>query len=169
MLVSVGFHLFDRGRRPIGHQHDDRPLASPDCFQVGDGPVVAREVEAFLNGTLALLRACEHRTVAPWLVINHTAHADPTELRALADGTASPISLPGVTARDNRARRLVQRWVAEETIRLGPDATHIQHVQHQVLVPLELELIARSTTRRDVLGTVLADAIDALHDHRPRR
>ena len=163
-------HAFSRGRwattgRPA--QHPRTSSAHHPGPARTDGLELADEAEAFMNGTLAKLRAAQKRSLPPWMMINLVAHGDAAELHRLIQGEALPIAISGTPRRYNRAWALAQRSLALQVLGSGRDAEEIRHVQHAVLVPLELRLISQSTAELLTLGRVLADAIDALDQHRP--
>ena len=129
------------------------------------GQQLADETEAFLNGSLTELRAAQLRPIAPWMIVNRLAHGDIADLRGLLDGKTSPISMVAVPRGYNQAWIMGERALALRLLEAGHDAAQIRRVQHDVLVPLELQLISESTTDLFTLGRVVADARDALDQH----
>jgi hypothetical protein len=90
------------------------------------------ECEAFLAGRYAERLLREGRPVPPWAWLNQAAHADAETIRSAAE------SLPddGDIVLWTDARATIATLVTAATA-WGAD---LREVQHEVLVPLELEL-----------------------------
>jgi hypothetical protein len=153
------FHPFSRHRwTTTGGAADEGAQPSTPARQLAD------ETEAFLHGTLAGLLARQLRTLPPWLLVNGPAHATPGELRRLAQGKAAPVVLVGAPPSYRGAWMMAERSVLLHLLATAGDDDELGRVQREVLVPLELGLIERSTTESLTLGGIVAEVIDAL-DH----
>jgi hypothetical protein len=165
---GMRFRLFGHRRRTTTGERAHRQARSyadhPDPTGAA-GLVLANEAEAYVNGELATLRVAQKRSLAPWMLINRPAHCDPIELQQLAHGEPCPMGHRGIRRRD-RAWASAQHWLAIQIVESAGDPDQIRHLQRTVLVPLELRLIARTTSERLALGNVLADTTDALDDYR---
>ena len=164
------FHPFRRRwTTSTGHPAEGRARAVPD--RELDEPAsperqLADETEAFLDGTLAELLAGRLRSLPPWLLINRIAHGDVDELRGLVQGDIAPLTIVGGPVGYNRTWAMAQRALVLHLLGSGRDHDEIRRVQRKVLVPLELQLITRSTTRSLTLGSIVIDAVDALDQRR---
>lgn len=94
------------------------------------------DVAAYLAGRLVEYRSGRGRGVPAWAVLNKVAHADVDELAGLADGAGDGREPGWLSAQ----RSLAADLLAER------DPPDVARIQRQVLVPLELWLIARSET-----------------------
>jgi hypothetical protein len=107
------------------------------------------ETDAFLAGRyLEITRAAggENR-LEPWMWLNALAHGSYERVRELSLG----IMGTGETA----AWRNMRLRVAQELVKRCQDANDLAHVQHAVLVPLELRLQARTDLSADELVYVI--------------
>jgi len=102
----------------------------------GLGTGVGDECEAFLAGRLARYLGAAGQPVPPVGWLNQVAHGTPAELSALARTSSMGTPPPSRWARTvgYLARSLLER--SRETCRT------IEELQRELLVPLELELIA---------------------------
>lgn len=162
------FHRFRRrpgrsGRalRPAEPPADPSPR--PHAGELGRSEL-ADETEAFLDGTLAELRAANDRPLAAWMVLNRICHGDSVDIFGLAADDISRAPLAGVSSAYHHVWNTVQRTIATRLLERALDPEEIRQVQRDVLIPLELRLIARSRDEPVTFAAVTADAIDAL-DH----
>ncbi|HEX6659697.1 MAG TPA: hypothetical protein VF065_16515 [Ilumatobacter sp.] len=123
-----------RGR----HARHDRGQLPGDL----DKTDFADECAAFLAGHWTEQREDRGRPLPPWAWLNPIAHGDLEDVRALA-ATVSPS--PGVER--------LQVAVAKAVLNAVP-ASDLPRIQHDVLVPLELQLMDASATPRRILETV---------------
>jgi hypothetical protein len=155
--TPIGPPAEGRARTAADHQPDEP--ASPERQLAG-------ETEAFLDGTLAELVAGRLRTLPPWMLVNRIAHGDIDELRGLVQGDTAPLTIVGAPAAYNRTWAMAQRSLVLHLLASGRAPDEIRRVQREVLVPLELQLITRSTTASLTLGSIVIEAVDALDQHR---
>ena len=126
--------------------------------------ILAAEVEAFLNGELVEFSTLHGLPVAPWMVLNRLAHADPDALRRLVRDARSRGDGPATYEPPWAvAERSLTMALLGETLRSGHD---VRRVQRQVLVPFELQTIERSRTEPLTVHDVIAGVIDALAEDR---
>jgi hypothetical protein len=102
----------------------------------------ADECTAFLAGHWAEQREDRGGPLPPWAWLNPIAHGELEEVRALA-ATVSPTS--GVERLQATVAKAVLNAVA---------ASDLPRIQHDVLVPLELQLMGAPATPRQVLEIV---------------
>ena len=128
---------------------------SPSRNPTGSPTAIGDECEAYLHGAYVEYLAHRTRTVPPWVRINPLAHASRCELVALAQPSTR---VSGTEAND--AWDDVVAFLAEEILRAARGPEELTELQRTVLVPLELDLARKSTSRtlspRRLLGTVVA-------------
>lgn len=116
------------------------------------GSSLADECAAFLAGEYGRWCRHHHAAVPPWAVVNGVAHGGLDELRSAGRRSG----LPAVRRSE---RRRAAELAAEVLERCGDDPARLRALQHDVLVPLELQLLRQP---HGVAGT--GDAVDrALH------
>lgn len=99
--------------------------------------VLVRECSAFLTGTLAREHAEHRELVRDWEWINLLAHGSPAQLVAIARDRLLP---PPTNPYDERWHGAVA-FLAGELLRVARDgAMTLEDMQHDVLIPLELEM-----------------------------
>jgi hypothetical protein len=94
------------------------------------------DVAAYLAGRLVEYRSGRGRGVPAWAVLNRVAHAEVDELAGLAGGAGEGREPGWLSAQRSLAADLLE----------GRDPQEVAGIQREVLVPLELWLIARSET-----------------------
>jgi hypothetical protein len=159
------FHPFRRGSH-TSSPHDRATTTAAPSPPRSDGEVLADEAEAFVNGTLAELRAPELRSLAPWMILNRLAHADADGLRRLARGQVPPTAFAGTPRGFDQMWTITQRSLAVRVLAAGRDPEAIRRVQHDVLIPLELGLITRSKVEVYSLVGVVNETIATLDRYR---
>ena len=127
---------------------------------------LADEAEAFVHGNLAEIRAANGGSLAAWMVVNRICHGDAVELYDLAAGAVSRTPLAGVSPSYHQIWNTAQRAMATRLLERAHDAEAIRQVQHDVLIPLELRLIALSHDEPLTFARVVADTVDAI-EHAP--
>ena len=121
----------------------------PTLIWGGDG--VAGDTEAFLSGRL-LERA--HQLGEPWEIpgwywLNAVAHGTPERLAQLATEDGGD-ERPGVRLSYPAARRMLARDVL---LAGGGSVAHLEQIQRQLLVPLELDIAGEGrVTPRSLLS-----------------
>lgn len=112
-----------------------RTEADGDRVRWPDGRQLVRECEAFMSGRLAEEMELARQPVPSWAWINMLAHGSPRQLRLMAGG-ALVDQFVEAEAWERGLSFLAREVLAVvEQYRCG-----IEDVQHQVLVPLELEM-----------------------------
>ena len=106
-----------------------------------ESSVVAQECEAFLNGTLAEYWEDKGVVVPVWAWINLLAHGSRAQI-------AHSVSRPGRVRRPGRSWAIARTYMAYEVLDLVDDEFTLADMQATVLVPLELEMAARSEVGR---------------------
>lgn len=154
------FHPFSRRRWTVA----SRPLEEAGQPSTPEHQL-AEETEAFLRGTLAELLARQLRTLPPWLLVNRPAHATVAELRRLVEGKAAPVVIVAAPPGYRGAWMMAERSVVLHLLATVGGDDELRRLQREVLVPLELDLVDRSTTESLTLGAIVAEVIEAL-DHR---
>ena len=129
-----------------------------------DTTLLAAVAEAFLEGDLAELLTGVGRPVAAWTMINRLAHSDVGEVCDLAAGDVSRAPLAGVSSGDHRVWSSAQQALALRLLGITRDPDELRQVRCDVLIPLELRLVALSRGERLTVGRVVADTVAAL-DH----
>lgn len=143
------FPHFRRAGGRAGGRRRGRPALPPPS---GEGVATADDVTAFLAGRLVDHYVVTAHSIPPWAVLNRLAHADRSELARLLTGRV------GVRV----AWAGPERLIAAHLLARAPTPEALGRVQREVLVPLELGLIARWEPERLGLDEVLAAAVDAL-------
>jgi hypothetical protein len=159
------FRLFHRGaaRRSGGTSEPPtppRPCPSTD----DDGWEPADEIEAFVHGSFAEHRAAKNGFLPAWVILNRVAHGNSAEIHATAAGLACTGSR-SPTLNFHQLWRAHQRDLARRLLECAHDAEGIRQIQHDVLIPLELELISRSATEQFTFVQILTAALEALDHH----
>lgn len=96
------------------------------------GQQLVDEIEAFLAGRLAEVLEAADRPVPPWVWLNRIAHGSLAEVRR----TAAEWQRVGADSTWRRART----FLAGEVLDQAPLPVNLRRLQHDVLVPLELQL-----------------------------
>ncbi|HEY8544926.1 MAG TPA: hypothetical protein VIL36_07755 [Acidimicrobiales bacterium] len=125
------------------------------------GRALAEDAEAWLNGELAGRRVATWQLLAPWLLVNRLAHADPEVVRGLARGEEPQSGRPvfaGYPTWATAERRLARQLV----VRHGGCCEEIRAYQRDVLVPLELRLIEEGRRAPLTLDQVAAKVSAAI-------
>lgn len=158
-----GLHWHDTPGRDAG------PEVEPATASMS-GQELAEECEAFLRGNFADLRGSRHQPVEAWAWVNCVAHAEPEELKALAN-RALPWRRHRLRAggfRSRRWRRAVS-YIARDLLSLaGEKPRAIRRLQARALVPLELDLAGRGSRYPVTPEVLLARARAALYKGRLR-
>jgi hypothetical protein len=132
-----------------------------------EGPAVpdlAAECEAFLSGGYTEYLEDRGAPIPAWAWTNLLAHATEQEIRG-------KLSASGPRARAAARWRHACAYVAGEAIDLAEQRGSLSELQATVLMPLELELIARREAASWGPGRWVAAVMAALHEHghtRPR-
>jgi hypothetical protein len=154
-----------RGGRSVRSAEPPAPQTPrPSAGELGRSDL-ADETEAFFQGTLAELRAANRGSLAAWMVLNRICHGDSVELYDAAAGDVARAPMPGVSSAYHHMWNAAQRTVALRVLEAAHDAAEIRQLQHDVLVPLELQLVARSRNEPLTFVQVVDATIEAL-DHR---
>lgn len=115
---------------------------------------VADDCEAYLHGGYAERRRLRGEPVPVWAWVNLLAHGTADELaEAARDGGVGPWS---------QARAFV---AGELVDRAGIDGRSLEEFQSEVLVPLELRVLARPASARWQPDQLVAELLEALPEH----
>lgn len=118
---------------------------------------LAAEVVAFFEGRLVEFYTFKGRLLPAWVALNRLAHADRSELVTLVGGAArGTLRAPWATT---------ERFIAGRVLAQAPTPELLDQLQSQVLVPVELEMLSRSTAEGLDAEQVLAAAVSALDAH----
>ncbi len=109
--------------------------------EAGGAIVVAQECEAFLNGTLAEYWEDKGIVVPVWAWTNLLAHGSLAQI-------AHSVSRPGRIRRCGRTWAIARAYMAYEVLDLVDAEFTLADMQATILVPLELEMAARSEVDR---------------------
>lgn len=164
--------IFHRFRRRTGRSGRflrlAEPLASPSprppAGELGRSEL-GDETEAFLHGRLAAYRIANGGPLAAWMVLNRICHGDPVDIFDLATRVALRNPLVGVSSAYHQVWGTAQCAIATRLLVRALDPDEIRRLQHDVLVPLELQLITRSRDEPLTFAQVTAAAIEALDHH----
>jgi hypothetical protein len=151
-----------RALRPVGP-----PSPSPPRHPAGEPgrSELADETEAFLAGRLAELRSASGDPLAAWMILNRIAHGDSVDMFDMAVGQRRRTLLTGVPSAYHQVWSTTQSTIASRVLERALDTDEIRRLQHDVLVPLELELITRSHDEPLTFAQVTVAALDALDHH----
>jgi hypothetical protein len=151
----------NRARRDVGKMNRwSRDGFSRDEWEEPDNGV-ARAAEQMLAGEAPTMFLQRGRVAPPaWAYLNSLAHASIENLRVLAGAEALP---------DPRGWAATASYLAADMLASERDAEHVYHIQREVLIPLELDMLddrfAPPATPADFAGLVLR----ALEQHRTWR
>ena len=115
--------------------------------------VLANECSAFLNGTLAEYWDDKGLAVPVWAWTNLLAHGD-------EDRIADSVTRPRCARRMARNWSIARSYLALEILGLLDESLSLDELQCEVLIPLELDLSARSDVSRWT-PTQWLEAVDA--------
>jgi hypothetical protein len=129
---------------------------------VGDCGDLVSEAEAFVCGTYAEHQESLGRTVPSWAWVNCLAHGTEAELSELArDGGTWVETDNGSTA----WHRMVSFLAADVLTLARARDQSVSTMQHEVLIPLELDLATHTHSQRLGPAEVVNAALAALHGH----
>jgi hypothetical protein len=114
-------------------------MATPKREQEGDG-VLVTECEAFLDGTLAEYWDERGADVPVWAWTNLLAHGSATLI-------GESVARPTRPRRSARSWRIARSYLAHQMLELTDERHPLPALQVSVLVPLELEMAARTEVR----------------------
>lgn len=155
-----------RGGQPVRPAEPSAPQTPrPSAGELGRSDL-ADETEAFLHGTLAELLAANRGPLAAWMVLNRICHGDSVEIYDAAAGDGVRAPMPGVSSAYHQMWNAAQRTLALRVLEAAHDAAQLRQLQHDVLVPLELQLVARSRNEPLTFVQVVDATLEAL-DHHP--
>jgi hypothetical protein len=123
------------------------------------------ETVAFLEGRFAELRSANGGPLAAWMMLNRIGHGDSVDMFDMAVSQRRRTPLTGVSSAYHHVWSTAQRTVATRVLERALDPDEIRRVQRDVLVPLELDLVARSDDAPVTFAQVTAAALDALDRH----
>jgi hypothetical protein len=165
------FRLFHRGATRSGGTVDqpaEPPVPSepppPSETDDTDRWEPADEIEAFVHGSFAEHRAAKNGFLPAWVILNRVAHGDLAEIHDTAAGLGCT-GPPSPSLNFHQVWKGPQRDLARRLLECAQDPDGIRQIQHDVLIPLELSLIARSATEQLTFVQVLAAALEALDHH----
>jgi hypothetical protein len=142
-------------RRRSGQRRSTRTSTE---LSAGGEPHLADQAEAFVRGELAELLVTVGRPLPSWLALNRLGHASPQVLTRVARGQA------GVGAGTDPGWADDERALAVRLLNGRRDPDDVRRLQREVLVPLELRLIAESRVEPLTVGQVIRRAIEALDE-----
>lgn len=149
----MAFHPFRHHRRnpPADEPVDPLDLAA-----------LSAEAEAYVAGRLADHFAETGRKVPIWSLLNRLAHGTVDEIAELLTTSASR----GWRAHPSAAGWIVQeRALALRLLQAAPTDDALRRIQSVVLVPVELEMIARNLDHPVSPDAVAFEAARALDNH----
>lgn len=118
-------------------------------------PSVAAECEAFLAGGWVRYLEAHGEPVPSWSWLNRVAHAGESELRVIAGAL-------GATRRDADEWRQASAFLAAEILDFAETKSwDVAGLQREVLVPLELSLLADPSSRQLTSGQLVVRALAA--------
>lgn len=158
------FPHFWRSRRAAPPNGPDDGPAAP---RAGRDSGLADEVQAFLTGRRAAHLTAAGRPVPVWAVLNRLAHADRSEVVRLMEGTNVDWMVNPSSGQPPWAP--AERFVAGHLLARARTPDDLGRLQRATLVPLELQLVARTKAERLTADRVLelgAAAVDSFHPGR---
>jgi hypothetical protein len=151
MLAGMAHPFFRRHR---SSRYRPAALGQGGAEPVTVGAALAAESEAFLHGRLADQLVATGRRVPGWVMLNRLAHGTRDELAAL--GVAGNCGWRVHPSLGGPQWLADERALASRLIGIGTSAEALRTLQDEVLIPLELTLIARSRSEslspQDVIG-----------------
>jgi len=114
---------------------------------------LADEVAAFLAGRVVDRYAAQGRLAPTWAALNRLAHGDREELLDVAAGAVRSSTQRWATT---------ERFVAARILAQATTQARLEALQSQVLIPLELQFIARDDADHATADQVLQAAVQAL-------
>jgi hypothetical protein len=151
MLAGMAHPFFRRHR---SSRYRPAALGQGGAEPVTVGAALAAESEAFLHGRLADQLVATGRRVPGWVMLNRLAHGTRDELAAL--GVAGHCGWRAHPSLGGPQWLADERALASRLIGIGTSAEALRTLQDEVLIPLELTLIARSRSEslspQDVIG-----------------
>ena len=129
-----------------------------------DQPLVdiVAEAEAFLNGTYARYMESSNGNVPCWAWLNGIAHGSEDELVTLAGGCSRRVQSAGGRTTWSQ---MVSFLAADLLTLARAKGQSVARLQHDVLVPLELDLAREGRQRRLGPADVVSITLAALHGH----
>ncbi len=129
-----------------------------DADASGDGELV-QAVEAVLEGRYAEFLQRRGSRVPPWAWTNLLAHGTEADLQRATHRRIRPYW-------DMSVWRRAQSYLAGEVLDAARYAGSLAALQHEILVPLECDLVGWIPSRYTSAGQWAARVLAALDDHR---